>query len=366
VGVLGDAAFAGSYASAEEARAAILVRMNNVDGIFSEQLAVEIQTSAITLYTVSDDPFTATTVPTDLLTRLRNVRRASASLQAYGVTHLFTGRNLDGDTVGIAYKGELCDAAYSASLTESTGRGAILESLIAAHEIGHNFGAPHDGADACVSTPANQYLMAARINGSSTFSQCSLDQMRPAVLTASCITALSAADVAVPATMATVRTARATDFALSIPVTNLGGMAATAVHAEITLPPSFTVSAASLENAVDGASCIGGAGVVRCDAGGIAGNTTATVEITAQASDGGSYSVSGTVSAANQSNVSNDATSFTVSVDGPADPAPPPPNTQSSGGGSGGGGGGGGAFGLLAWLPLGFLAAFRRRASRFT
>ncbi|MGH8308590.1 MAG: M12 family metallo-peptidase, partial [Steroidobacteraceae bacterium] len=48
----------------------------------------------------------------------------------------------------------------------------------AAHEIGHNFDAPHDGdtGAACASTPQS-FLMAPRLNGSQQFSSCSIDQM---------------------------------------------------------------------------------------------------------------------------------------------------------------------------------------------
>ncbi len=69
-----------------------------------------------------------------------------------------------------------------------------------AHELGHNFGAPHDAAagSECSSVPPD-FLMAPELNWSSTFSQCSLNQMQQAVERARgvCIQSLQYADIAV-------------------------------------------------------------------------------------------------------------------------------------------------------------------------
>ena len=43
---------------------------------------------------------------------------ALSSQMALGITHLMTGRDLDGDTVGIAYIGSVCQGASASSLSE--------------------------------------------------------------------------------------------------------------------------------------------------------------------------------------------------------------------------------------------------------
>ena len=107
-----------------------------------------------------------------------------------GLTHLFTGRQLDGDTAGVAYTLALCSQRFGASLTMAHSS-AALDTLITAHEIGHVFGAPHDGTDECASTPQNQYIMTPMLTTSVTsFSQCSLDQINAVIDSCSCVVAL--------------------------------------------------------------------------------------------------------------------------------------------------------------------------------
>src|SRR5690606_35881735 len=102
----------------------------------------------------------------------------------------------DNNSVGIAYLSSVCHATTSVGLTRAHS-GVTTSSLIAAHEIGHNLGAGHDGDAPCAETSSEQYLMAPRINGSGTLSQCSIEQMVAELATASCLSAVSStADLA--------------------------------------------------------------------------------------------------------------------------------------------------------------------------
>ena len=57
--------------------------------------------------------------------------------------HLFTGKDLDGTTIGIAYVGSVCyQPKFAYSLTQVTKGGGAPYYF--AHEIGHNLGARHD------------------------------------------------------------------------------------------------------------------------------------------------------------------------------------------------------------------------------
>jgi hypothetical protein len=127
------------------------------------------------------------------------LRRQTPALSATGLTHLFTGRQLDGDTAGIAYTLALCSRRYAASVTVAH-NSAALDTLITAHEIGHVFGAPHDGTEQCASTPQGQYIMTPMLNSSVTsFSQCSLDQIDAVIDSYSCVVALPPPAPAPPA-----------------------------------------------------------------------------------------------------------------------------------------------------------------------
>lgn len=194
VGVVADHEFASFFATNGNATAeeAIVQRMNVVDGIFAAQLGVKIELAPPTVFRNEDDPFSRTNA-NELLDELRRYRAGSGPEMSRGITHLMTGRDMDGETVGIAYLGSVCGGGVASSLSEGT-RSTTSAALVAAHEIGHNFDAPHDGdtGAACASTPQS-FLMAPRLNGSQQFSSCSIDQMARLATSGWCL-----ADIAGP------------------------------------------------------------------------------------------------------------------------------------------------------------------------
>lgn len=195
ISILGDAAYLARYSNEAQARDAILARLNSVDGIFSSQVGVELRVASVTLSGELTAGLSMTTDPSTLLEELAGIRRGSAELSGTGLTHLFTGRQLNGQTSGIAYLHALCSRRYAASLTVAH-NSAALDALITAHEIGHVFGAPHDGAGQCASTPQNQYIMTPSFTGTSitSFSQCSLEQIDAVIDSYSCLVKLPPPD----------------------------------------------------------------------------------------------------------------------------------------------------------------------------
>ena len=187
VGVVTDHAFTDNIGTDPESE--IVARMNIVDGIWGTQVGIAIVLGPVTILTDATDTFSSTTTPTDLLTEVANYRAKVAASDGTALTHLMTGRILDGNIVGISYLGAVCDGSFSASLSAnitSTTEGA----LITAHELGHSFNAVHDGVPgACASTPQT-YLMAPTINFSNQFSACSLTSIAAQAAKSSCVQAI--------------------------------------------------------------------------------------------------------------------------------------------------------------------------------
>jgi hypothetical protein len=199
ISILGDAAFLARYGNETQANDAILTRLNNVDGIFSSQVGVELQVVSVNIAGDLTAGLSATTDSSTLLEELGRLRQQTPALNATGLTHLFTGRQLDGNSAGVAYTLALCSQRFGASLAMAH-NSAALDTLITAHEIGHVFGAPHDGEQQCASTPQSQYIMTPVLTTSVTaFSQCSLDQINAVIDSYSCVVTLPPTDPTPPA-----------------------------------------------------------------------------------------------------------------------------------------------------------------------
>jgi hypothetical protein len=220
VGLLGDLQF--YWHQGVDSEDALLARFNIVDGIYSEQVDLRITVGYLRVFTGGRNPFT-TNDSEDLLDELAAYRESNATLQAFGLTHLVTGRPLDGSTVGVGFIEGVCDPYFGTSLSEDMGFDVTLSALVAAHELGHNFGAEHDTerGSPCQATP-DGYLMAPAINYSGWFSDCSVQTMEPVINAAACIfpTRLRDAElgtIQVPATT----TVRA-PIKLVIPIRSIG------------------------------------------------------------------------------------------------------------------------------------------------
>jgi len=315
--VLADALLLKRYGDERIARDELLVRLNNVDGIYNSQLGVQIQAPIIDVLDAKSELLSDTRSAETLLKELSLARESSPRLRSAGLTHLFTGRDLHGTTVGIAYIDALCDRKYGVGLTEISTRGAWYESLVAAHEIGHNFGAVHDGeaGKACASTPQGLYLMSPNINGSDTFSECSLQLMRPNVARAECIVPLPPANARVAADLGKVRHALHKPFEYALPVSNSGGASAMNVRVEILVPPAISVE----EAYVVGGSCTSGAGLVQCYLGNLAGGTTKPAHLTLRGEQPGESEIAAQVFADNDSDASDNSGTGTIAIEVEAD-----------------------------------------------
>ncbi len=358
--VIGDAAFRARYDSDDAAKDAMLTRLNIVDGIYSTEAGTVIDVTSMNLAADFANALDASTNPGTLLDSLGRLRQQTPLLNSRGLTHLFTGRNLDGDNVGIAYESTLCNKRLSASLAEAH-NSATLDALISAHEIGHVFGAPHDGSGECAAVPQGQFIMSPVLNSQAmTFSQCSLDQMAPMIASAPCLAPLSPPDMALPASLGTHDAMVDAEFDWSFDVTNIGDSTANGVRVTLDLTPAIELVSAA---ASDG-SCVIQQARATCDLVSVAAGESAELSVVVRGATSGIISAHAEVTAAGDTNQSNDAADGTLQIEA-AGTSPPPPPTQPQASSKGGGGGiDGHTLGILAALLL--FAARRRLSPRVT
>jgi hypothetical protein len=337
IGAVGDAEFADLHGA--NAQQAIIERLNNVDGIFSGQVGVQINIPLIQVFTnpgATSYPFDKGAEPStlrasDLLNELAVFRNNEPNQNVNGLTHLWTGKNVESDdgnnsTVGIAFTGALCSQRFGAGLSE--GRGSTtFDSLVAAHEIGHNFGAPHDGTPgncSAVDTSTYDYLMEPTLNGSDQFSQCSLDQMADDIARASCITPLPSVDMSFGIEDPSPTTLLGNTATVTFDVLNVGTEAARNVSADFTLPANVSLISA----AASMGTCSDGSGMVSCAIGEVDGNTALSVTLTSDTTAVGSGVFSASVSADVDDNTTNNQGSLTLTVQPAVNLAVTPPSTR--------------------------------------
>jgi len=355
VGVVGDFEFVSQFTRSTP-EDAIVSRMNIVDGIFTTQLGIKVSLTTPTLFRTASDPFTKSKA-SDLLTEVSTYRQGSPAQRQAGITHLMTGRDLDTTTVGIAYISGICSAKFGTSLSQSS-LNTTQAALIAAHEIGHNFGAPHDGESPCESTPGN-FLMAPQLNGSDQFSACSIQQMQIQVNKATCLTAYVPPDASIQVPAGTINATVGTPVVASFTVRATGDDASANVTVTVTLPTSVTLQSVS----ANGGTCMSGAGTASCSIGTLAAGDSRQVDLNVTPTEAGNLSLNLSVDSSNDPNSGNDTGVITINATTTTPTEPPPSNGGGTGSASGSGGGGGGSFDYLAlsFLSVLTLGVARRR-----
>ncbi len=162
LGTEADALYVSQSGGASAANARILSIVNMVNGIYETDLGL---TNRIVVQRThaTTDPYT-TTDSGNLLDQFRAQFMANVAT-VYDDAMLFSGRNFDGTTVGVAFVEAACSPwrfGISQSYANDTTTG-----LIVAHELGHTLGAQHTSAG--IMTPA--------ISGETYFNQASRDEI---------------------------------------------------------------------------------------------------------------------------------------------------------------------------------------------
>jgi hypothetical protein len=116
--------------------------INAVNIQYERDVSITHTLGTVIVRTASNDPYTATD-PVALINEFRNHWEANHADVGRDMAHLFTGKNLDGAVIGIAWTGSVCSSfGYGLSQSDFHSNFACVTDLTA-HELGHNWGASH-------------------------------------------------------------------------------------------------------------------------------------------------------------------------------------------------------------------------------
>jgi len=138
----------------EDSNELILSILNEVEGVYNSTFGLEIDVVYQSLYTTQNDPF-ADSVSTSgfILSQFRNYWKNNMTHIDRDLAHMWTGKQMDGVSIGIAYTGTVCSSeTFAYGVSQNIGSFAYGRFVLTAHEIGHNFGAQHSDSENCSST----------------------------------------------------------------------------------------------------------------------------------------------------------------------------------------------------------------------
>lgn len=175
-----DEDFQDTFPSNFENRATQMI--NIMEGYYLNDFNIAFQSLSTTF--LDSQVFSSTTNSLDLLEDLSQRKRdnqLSFSSKDEAIMMLVSGREFDGDTVGIAWLEGLCDSSgyFSTNTVQVVNSNISLTALVGAHELGHNLGAGHDGSgNSC----GAGFIMAPSLNPlASEFSSCSVAYIEDAI-----------------------------------------------------------------------------------------------------------------------------------------------------------------------------------------
>ncbi len=154
------------YGSVQAVESQVASIINALNVQYERDLMIRHTISAVIVRTAEPDPYSSSDA-SSLLDQLRWQWINNHSSVARDVTQLFTGKSLNGTTIGIAWRGEIC-STFAYSLVESNAVGCesfACKTDLSAHELGHNWGADHCPC----ATPFPGYTMNAVITNANRF-----------------------------------------------------------------------------------------------------------------------------------------------------------------------------------------------------
>jgi|CXWL01.1.fsa_nt_gi hypothetical protein len=151
------------YGSVAAVEAQINTVINAMNVEYERDVLIRHVITRIIVRTAAADPYTSTD-PQLLLLQFKSHWNNNQAAVHRDMAQLFTGKQLDGNVIGIAYLGEICtSSAYSVVQSDFNGAALAYQTDLSAHELGHNWNADHCS---CSNPP---YTMNPSITGANRF-----------------------------------------------------------------------------------------------------------------------------------------------------------------------------------------------------
>ncbi|MCI0365884.1 MAG: M12 family metallo-peptidase [Phycisphaerales bacterium] len=120
---------------------------NYVFPVYEDQVQIQYQITTTIIQTSPDDPYTSTN-HSALLDEFQNYWNSNHQDVVRDVAHLMTGKEIDGNIIGVAYLATVCELEWAYGLSQSHFDGfgttnPLERMILTAHELGHNWSAVH-------------------------------------------------------------------------------------------------------------------------------------------------------------------------------------------------------------------------------
>ncbi len=168
LGVDTDFQYFQDYGSVAATENRINVVINAINIQYENEIGLTHEITTIIVRSTSNDPYT-TSDPGGFLTQFQNHWNSQQQSVQRDVAHLFTGKNINGGVIGIAFLGVICNGGAGYGLVESDCCGNFATTTdLSAHELGHNWNADHCSCSAAGT--ANDFTMNPFLTGANKFS----------------------------------------------------------------------------------------------------------------------------------------------------------------------------------------------------
>jgi Metallo-peptidase family M12 len=135
--------------------------INTVNLQYQPEVGITHEITTIIVRTSPTQPYTSTDAQT-LLNQFRNTWNANHGGVQRDIAELFTGKEINSGTIGIAWVGVVCNLSYAYSVVQSDFSNSFqCVTDLSSHELGHNWSAQHCS---CTSYTMNPYITCANVH----------------------------------------------------------------------------------------------------------------------------------------------------------------------------------------------------------